>query len=439
MAIAREAGAWARGRRGVQTAAARLGWPRVAPGLLAFGVLASMGVADGGLFPRSWRLCTFAFFAVAAGALLARERVAVRRLEWAALAALSAYAAWITLSAEWGGNRSDGERALLYVAAVFAVLVLAERASLPHLLAGVLAGITAASAYGLSIYLFTSPPLDTFEGALLYQPLGYANALGIFVGIGVLLAAGLALAAPTWPTRVAALAPLVVLAPALLLTSSRGAWMAVVAGSAALALGRGPGLRRVVLALIGLVAAAFAVAVVVVSGDLGRVVSENRLRYWEIAWSDFRDNPVLGSGSGSFGNYLLTHDPTAPFSRTAHSLYLQSLAELGPLGLALVLAAVAVPFVALALARRRDPLVATAAAGYTAFAIHAGIDWDWEIPAVTLAGFFCGAALLVATRDDARPLSTRARLALAGAAIVLALFAAVRLEAGIGTFGALGY
>jgi O-Antigen ligase len=436
MAIAREAGAWARGRRGVQTAAARLGWPRVAPGLLAFGVLASMGVADGGLFPRSWRLCTFAFFAVAAGALLARERVAVRRVEWAALAALSAYAAWITLSAEWGGNRSDGERALLYVAAVFAVLVLARRASLPHLLAGVLAGITAASAYGLAIYLFTSPPLDAFEGALLYQPLGYANALGIFVGIGVLLAVGLALAAASWPARAAALAPLVVLGPALLLTSSRGAWMAVVAGAAALALFRAPAVRAGVLALVGLFALGVVGAVVVTVGDLGSL--GNRVRYWEIAWDDFRDHPWLGSGAGTFGDYLLTHDPTAPFSRTAHSLYLQSLAELGPLGLALVLVTVAVPLVALAAARRRDPLVATAAAGYTAFVIHAGIDWDWEIPAVTLAGFFCGAGLLIATREGAGPLAARTRLILAVAAMALAALAAMRLEAGIGPFGALG-
>jgi O-antigen ligase len=384
-----------------------------------------MGVADGGLFPRSWRLGTLAFLAVAAAALLARERVRVRRLEWGSLAALAAYAAWITLSAEWGGNRSDGERALLYVAAVLTVLVLADRASLPHLLAGTLAGITAASAYGLAIYLFTDPPLDTFEGALLYQPLGYANALGIFVGIGVLLAAGLALVARGWPERIAALAPLSILVPALLLTSSRGAWMAVVAGSASLALFRGP-VRKGVFALVGLVAAGFVAAAIAVTGDVGQLVSENRLRYWEIAWADFLDHPWVGSGSGTFGNYLLTHDPTAPFSRTAHSLYLQSLAELGPLGLILVVAALAGPLAALAISRRRDPLVATAAAGYTAYVIHAGIDWDWEIPAVTLAGLFCGAALLVTTRARATALTGSMRLVLAGAVMAFAVFAAIR-------------
>jgi hypothetical protein len=65
------------------------------------------------------------------------------------------------------------------------VLVLAKRASVAHLLGGALAGITVVAAYGLEIYLFESPALDPFEGSLLYQPLGYANALGIFVAIGM--------------------------------------------------------------------------------------------------------------------------------------------------------------------------------------------------------------------------------------------------------------
>lgn len=418
MAVAREA----RSRVALGALAARAGWPQLAPGVLAFAALASIGIADGGLFPRTWRLGAFALLAVAAAALLARERVALDRLEWAAVAALAAYAAWITLSAEWGGNATNGERALLYVAAVFAMLLLAERASAPHLLGGVLAGITVVSAYGLSVYLFTSPPLDPFEGALLYQPFGYANALGMFVGIGVLLAVGLALAADSWPARGAALAPLAVLVPALLLTSSRGAWMAAVAGAAALALFRAPAVRAGVLALVGLFALGVVGAVAVTVGDLGSL--GNRVRYWEIAWDDFRDHPWLGSGAGTFGDYLLTHDPSAPFSRTAHSLYFQSLAELGPLGLVLVVAALACPLAALA--RRRDPLVATAGAGYTAYVLHAAIDWDWELPAVTLAGFFCAAALLVATRDRAVPLTQRTRLAFAGAAVGAALFAVTR-------------
>jgi O-antigen ligase/polysaccharide polymerase Wzy-like membrane protein len=407
-------------------ARARVG-PQAAAALLGFAVLASVGLADGGLFPRTWRLGALALFAVAAAALLARGRIAVRRLEWAALTALAAFAGWIGLSVAWSGNASEAERALLYVAAVFAVLVVAERASVLFLLGGALAGITVVTAYGLSIYLFTSPPPDRFEGSLLYQPLGYANALGIFDAIGVLLAVGIALALRRPLARAAALLPLLVLVPALLLTSSRGAWVAAAVGFAAMALSSGPRVGRRALAFVALGALAAGTAVVVTTGEIAGFVTENRIRYWKVAWADYRDHPVLGSGSGTFGDYWLAHGPGPGFTRTAHSLYLQSLAELGPLGLVLVLTVVAVPL--LALRGRRDSVVGAAAAGYVAYVVHAGMDWDWEMPAVTLAGLFCGAAVLVATRPDVvPPLRPPARIALAVLALAFTALTATFVQ-----------
>ena len=51
---------------------------------------------------------------------------------------------------------------------------------------------------------------------------------------------------------------------------------------------------------------------------------------------------------------------------------------------------------------------------YCAFLVHAAVDWDWQLPAVALAGLICGASILVAARPDAarRPLTTRLRSAL---------------------------
>ena len=43
---------------------------------------------------------------------------------------------------------------------------------------------------------------------------------------------------------------------------------------------------------------------------------------------------------------------------------------------------------------RRHPLVPGAAGAYAAYLVHTGVDWDWELPAVTLAGLLCGAAIL---------------------------------------------
>jgi O-antigen ligase len=415
----------------IERSARRLGWPRIAPGLLAFAVLVAVGLADGGVFARTWRLGTFALFAVAAAALLARERIAFRPLELGAVAALAAFAVWIGLSELWSGNLSQAERALLYVAGMFAALVIADRQSVPHLLGGALAGITVVAAYGLSVYLFTSPPLDQFEGALLYQPLGYANALGIFVAIGLLLALGLASVARRWRDRAAALAPCVVLVPALLLTSSRGAWVALVVGLLALVVLRGGRVRGPVVGLVVAAALATAAAVAVVTRGGGSLV-ENRLRYWDVAWADYVDHPLLGSGAGTFGDYWLSSGAGPGFTRTAHSLYVQSLAELGPVGLLLVLTVVAIPLVALM--QRRDPLVAVAAAPYIAYVFHTGIDWDWEMPAVTLAGIFCGAAMLVATRPgDTSRLTRRPRLALAAASLFLAAaaFISFRTDGGL--------
>lgn len=184
--------------------------------------------------------------------------------------------------------------------------------------------------------------------------------------------------------------------------------------------------------LLATLAAVAVGAVLVVSarqGSLATLAGENRTAYWQIAWDDYEDHPLLGSGAGTYGYYWLAHPGNDSFTRTAHSLYLQSLAELGPVGVLLVVTALGLPL--LRLRQLRDPLAAAAAAGYVAFLLHAGIDWDWEMPAVGLAGLFCGAALLVATRPQPRlAMPVWARAALLAPALMLAVAASVRLGTG---------
>ncbi len=176
--------------------------------------------------------------------------------------------------------------------------------------------------------------------------------------------------------------------------------------------------------------AAIVVAALLVAGGLAVIADDNRADYWSVAWQDYSDHPVLGAGAGTYGHYWLGHG-TAGFTRTAHSLYLQSLAELGPFGLALVVAALAVPLVAVARRAGRDRYATTALAAYVAFVVHAGIDWDWEMPAVTLAGLFCGAAALVATRPErSEPMRLWMRVAIVVVMTAVAVGAVVRLENG---------
>jgi len=154
-----------------------------------------------------------------------------------------------------------------------------------------------------------------------------------------------------------------------------------------------------------------------------------RYQLWSIALDDARSHPWLGSGAGSYERYFLAHQPAnLGHVRDAHSLYVETLAELGPFGLALLVVALGVPLVVVA--RRRPPaIIAAAAGGYVVFLVHAASDWDWELPAVTLAGLVCAVAMVLSERGTrrARGLSAPVRAAVVVAAAGAGIFAAVGL------------
>jgi hypothetical protein len=166
-------------------------------------------------------------------------------------------------------------------------------------------------------------------------------------------------------------------------------------------------------------------------GDLNRrftsFSSDNRRDYWRVAWLEVRAHPWLGGGAGSYERYWHLDRPTTYDAQNAHNLYLETLAELGPFGLLLLLVALGIPFVA-AIRARAAPAVTPGAAAFAAYAVHAGIDWDFQIVAVTLSGLFCGSALLVSARDPGQafrvPVSARicalaALIALAAVAVAI--------------------
>jgi Lipid A core - O-antigen ligase and related enzymes len=137
-----------------------------------------------------------------------------------------------------------------------------------------------------------------------------------------------------------------------------------------------------------------------------------RPAYWHVAWHEYAAHPWLGSGAGTFGDYWQRHgnQAIAGGALDAHNLYLETLAELGPIGLALLVALLGLPLVT-AFRVRWHPLASAATGAYVASLSHAALDWDWEMPVVTIAGLVCGAALLVFNREDAgtRLLSARSR------------------------------
>jgi hypothetical protein len=165
-----------------------------------------------------------------------------------------------------------------------------------------------------------------------------------------------------------------------------------------------PWLRTAALAAAAIVLAGTVAAVVGTERGPGREspragpqrlasVQSNRYAYWKVAGETFADHPVQGEGSGGFRTAWLRERPFREPVRDAHSLYLETAAELGLVGLLALALLVAGCLTA---ARRAVPAGAGAAAALAAYAVHAGIDWDWEMPALTLVALALAARLIAA-------------------------------------------
>jgi hypothetical protein len=144
-----------------------------------------------------------------------------------------------------------------------------------------------------------------------------------------------------------------------------------------------------------------AFAAIGLAGGLG-----DRPEYWHAAWLDLAHHPLLGSGAGSFAAAWLRYRTINQSVEDAHNLYLETLAELGPIGLALLVYALALPLRQLATSLQTAPIRASCGA-YAAFLIHSAIDWDWEMPVVTVAALLCAATLLNAQRPRTRTETAR--------------------------------
>jgi hypothetical protein len=160
-----------------------------------------------------------------------------------------------------------------------------------------------------------------------------------------------------------------------------------------------------------------------------------RWQFWTAAVDEWRDRPLIGHGAGTYQFWWLAHGSIALFVRDAHSLYLQTLAELGIVGLVLLVGGFAV---GVATGVRRlvasqvddDRLGVAALLGVTAaWLVGAGIDWMWQLtatPVVALIGLAlltgpASAPPLPAAGDDRRP-RRRRRASLLRVATILGIW-----------------
>lgn len=137
------------------------------------------------------------------------------------------------------------------------------------------------------------------------------------------------------------------------------------------------------------------------SGHLLSAGGSNRGRYWEAALDAYASSPVTGVGAGNFGLYWNAHPELALALVNAHSLYLETLAELGIVGLLLVLGFLATAAIAGWRSRAAPGGEAAAAlAVLAAGAFTAGVEWTWQIPAA-LVPVIVAVGLLTASQAKA--------------------------------------
>jgi hypothetical protein len=133
-----------------------------------------------------------------------------------------------------------------------------------------------------------------------------------------------------------------------------------------------------------------------------------RYDYWRVAVDAFADQPLTGVGAGGFRVEWIRERPVRDPALEAHSLPLEMLAELGLPGLVFLgLLAGGVAVAGRRALRAHSELAAGACAGAAVFALHAAIDWDWQLPAVTLPAIVL-AGSLIAMADNRAPPPARA-------------------------------
>jgi hypothetical protein len=160
------------------------------------------------------------------------------------------------------------------------------------------------------------------------------------------------------------------------------------------------------------------------------VAGSHRYQYWQVAAHAFDAHPWDGIGPGTFQYYWAQHQTLGEYVQNAHSLWFETLAELGIVGLALIGGFFAFVLVAGTVRAFRSPpkirlTIATAVATLAAFCAAAAFDWVWQIGVMPLIAMLL-VAVTLGGDDGGRSGSPRSRLvtrAILAVAAILSLWA----------------
>jgi O-antigen ligase len=175
--------------------------------------------------------------------------------------------------------------------------------------------------------------------------------------------------------------------------------------------------------------------------------NNGRIEHWRVAKVGFDQHPARGDGAGTYAvRWMKDRKPAYAglVVRDAHSLYFEVLDELGVIGLILLgvaLLAIMAAFLPFGRGRNRTLYAALFAVG-AVWVVHAGVDWDWEMPATGVWLFALGGGALAthAGRAVRRPPSQGIRVLLgvlllaAAVAPALVLVSQRQLNAGVNAY-----
>lgn len=137
---------------------------------------------------------------------------------------------------------------------------------------------------------------------------------------------------------------------------------------------------------------------------LGAANGNSRYQFWQAALHANATHRWQGIGPGTFQFWWSRHATASGFVRNAHSIYFETLAETGIIGLA-VLGGLLLWFVAVAIGRllRAPPAqrlwLAGASAGLAVFLFSAAVEWVWQLAAVAVAALTLGGVIVAGDGD----------------------------------------
>lgn len=151
----------------------------------------------------------------------------------------------------------------------------------------------------------------------------------------------------------------------------------------------------------------------------------DRTDFWRVSLDQVAANPALGGGAGSFRSEYLKQRDIDQAPRNAHSVWMETLGELGIVGIALLVGAFLLAIGAALRSRRLGPesaaLTTVALTVFATWVGQASVDWSWFFGALTapMIALLGSAAGPQALSFEILPARTRSLVGIGAVALAL--------------------